>query len=684
LLCEVGGQKVKWPFDGDAKKDRLTRFTASGFSEPVAGIIYSGSRLESGLPFGALGTGYVALEGTGKLGFSSIYNDLAPPQRLQKEWLTFKIGQTAMPLSVADIAFWGHYPVADVTARFTEKKITAGIRAFTPFIVGDSSESNTPVVLFEIEIHNQEAQPMDVQLLIEFPAPEKHGVEADLAGENLKRSTGEGALRGVLNLPVPSGSSSRARFAFGWFAPGWRDSGGEAHFHRYGQRFRGANDVAQYGLDRFETLLKKVLAWQQVIYASPLPDWLQDWLVQSFYSFAKNSVWIARTRKDEWWGEDGWFTHSESHTGCPITETMVCRMHGHFPLLFFFPELELTTLNAFKHFQISDGEIPFCFGTPTSMRDPRYHCQHPLNSGQYAQMVYRHYLFTQDGETLSSLYESAKKAIRYQFSLDDDGDGLVNDQAHTGPGEYWPANQFYDAWPWRGTSAYVAGTWLATLSAGSAMAKAMEDPSFEEECTEWLAQGAKAYEKKLWNGSYFRLWNDSADSKVSEVCLANQLMAVWCTQIMGLPMPLPPERVESALREVQRLNMGATEYGLVNGVTPEGKRFNSGFSESGDHSEHIFVGENLCAAMTFIYMDRDDIGLEVARRLYNALFLKARAPWNQRCLISSETGLPAWGDDYYSDLVIWAMPMALAKEDIAQFSKPGKLARTMIESTSTS
>ena len=75
-------------------------------------------------------------------------------------------------------------------------------------------------------------------------------------------------------------------------------------------------------------------------------------------------------------------------------------------------------------------------------------------------------------DLLAHFYDSAKRAIRYQHSLDDDGDSLVNDQAHVQPTELWPANQFYDIWPWWGTSAYVAGTWLATLTCGEAMAKA--------------------------------------------------------------------------------------------------------------------------------------------------------------------------------------------------------------------
>ena len=49
----------------------------------------------------------------------------------------------------------------------------------------------------------------------------------------------------------------------------------------------------------------------------------------------------------------------------------------------------------------------------------------------------------------------------------------------------------------------------------------------------------------------------------------------------------------------------------------------------------------------------------------------ARSPWNNRCLISAETGHPVWGDDYYSDMAIWALPMALAGQNIAQFCSDG-------------
>jgi uncharacterized protein (DUF608 family) len=658
-----------WPFNSDLPRHQWTQIEADGFDTTIPGIIYSGSRLDGGIPLGGLGTGYFTLEGTGKVGHCSIYNDIVPPRLDNTEWLSIKVDKTILPLSTADIAYWGHYPVADLVATFNHTPLSVGLRAWSPFILGDAANSNIPAAAFEINLVNQGSNPIQVELHIAPPAPPDSRLgQVALKGSDLSTKSVGNGLRATTSVALAAGASKRIRFVFAWYFPNWRDSSREPHVHRYSQRYADAQEVASYILTHYDDLLKRILGWQHVIYNADLPNWLRDGLVQSLYSLTKNTVWIARTRKDEWWGENGWFTHNESHTGCPITETMVCRMHGHFPTLFFFPELEASTLDAFRHFQISDGEIPFSYGMHTSMRDPRYHCQHPLNSGQYAQMVYRLFLRTGDRSQLETFYPSAKQAIRYQYLLDDDDDGLVNDQAHVLPGEHWPANQFYDIWPWWGTSAYVAGTWLGTLACGKAMALTLGDSEFAVECEKRLQRGQKAYDAKLWTGEFYRLWNDDESGTTSDVSLGNQLMGQWCVKTVGLENVLPEDKVQSALSTIERLNMQATAYGLVNGVTPGGERYDAGYVTEGDHAKHIFVGENLCAAMTFLYHDHHETGLDVAKRIYEALALKSCSPWNQRCLIHAETGLPVWGHDYYSNLVIWVLPMAIACNNIREFS----------------
>ena len=58
-----------WPFQGPVVLNQWTKIQADGFSSPVPAYVYEGGLLESGVPLGALGTGYMTLEGNGKLGF---------------------------------------------------------------------------------------------------------------------------------------------------------------------------------------------------------------------------------------------------------------------------------------------------------------------------------------------------------------------------------------------------------------------------------------------------------------------------------------------------------------------------------------------------------------------------------------------------------------------------------------
>lgn len=676
VLSEI---KAEWPLVPAGAPCQWTRLKAEGFSSPVPALVFDGGSLAEGVPLGGLGTGYMTLEGDGKIGFHSIFNNIVPPKKYFEDWLTVNSGTVNVPLSSTRISYWGHYPVVDLQAEYRELPLKVLIRAFSPYIVGDAAASNTPVAMFDLKLQNTSSRNLAVALLLKFPVPPE---DCSLAvrGQGITlRDKQEGVH--VLQTSVPAGKAQHLRFAVGWYSPHWRDASGEPRFNRYFQRFKSANDAADFGMRQHDVLLRRVLAWQREVYSSGLPDWLKDAMVQGLYSHAKNSVWVAHTRDDDWWSRDGWFVHSESHTGCPIVETMVCRMHGHFPLLFFYPELEVTTLEAFRHFQITDGEIPFCFGTDTTMRDPRHHCQHPLNSGQYAQMIYRLYLRTHDRKQLAHFYESAKRAIRYLYLLDPDHCGLVHDEPHVLPGQAWPANQFYDCWPWHGVSSYVAGTWLATLAAGKQLAKAMGDHEFLAECTGRLRKAQNTFNQRLWTGSYYRLWNDVQTGRKSEVLLANQLMAQWCTRLAGLEDVLPQPQVLSALGKIARLNLEATSYGLINGVTPDGKPFDTKVHPSADFGMNIFVGENLCAAMTFMYYGQRDMGLEIASRLYEAIAVKMRSPWNQRCLLNGKTGLPLWGDDYYSNLLMCAVPMALGRETVDQFANSG-LVKNMIDAAS--
>ncbi|MCL4544437.1 MAG: GH116 family glycosyl hydrolase [Chloroflexi bacterium] len=704
----------------------ITRFRAQGFPALVSGIqFYRGtgsSGPAGGVPLGGLGTGYVDFNADGTWGKSSTFNTFVPPRPLGTPVFTLRVDGELRSLSlhppegqqgVESICYWGHYPVADVCFQ-TDLPVVVEVRAFTPFLPGDAAASNTPGTVLSARLRNTGPRSVSVALTCHWPGqqprkgqrlrrrehqgddwhsvivedPRGAGSALGVAATGLLGSTDgvldvsmaepaseeDPALAVTVRCSLDAGASIEVPFVLGWYAPLFRDSDNAPHYHRYSTRFASAAAVAGYLATNAATLLERTLAWQDVIYRADLPVWLQDALVNGLYSLGKNTLWTTSGDADSWWGPDGLFTHSESFTGCPITETMVCRFHGHFPLLFFFPELERTTLRAFAHYQLKTGEIPFSFGKPNALNRPHYQCQHPINSTEFVQLVHRYVARTSDLAFLREMWPIVLDALRFARTLDTDGDGLVNDQSHAPPGEYWPANQFYDIWPWYGTSCYVAGIGLAALSSVAAMADQLGEEEQAAELRAEFARGADRFKQLLWNGRSYRLWADPANGRQSDVSLANQLMAEWCARVLGVPSPLPPEHARSAMEHVLALNARDDHAAIVNGVEPDGSPHVSRHDvDPNDHAAQCFVGENLCAAMTMAYLGRQEAALTVAEHIYRSIAERHRTPWNWYCLIGGADGRPIWGLDYYSDMVIWALPMALAGQDITTFSTQGGL-----------
>ena len=728
----------------------VRQFDAPGFSHKAVGVIYDAAAVEQGVPLGGIGTGYLDFNADGTLGLCSIFNRFVPPEKLNRPFLGIVVdGQPRLVCLRAadDVAgaktgrYWGHFPVAD--ARYTfDFPVSVETRAWSPFVLGDAAVSNTPAACFEVTVRSSSDKPQHIRLVMSFPgstrkakkasghapaenAPKREEIAggvvvADAVGHSyalawLSPAGGDAQLQqGVLrnwhqmneplakadasdpsaaiawDVTLPPGQSRSATAVLAWYQPHWKDSGGQPHTNMYSRRFDSSQAVVQFVAGHYDYLLRRTLAWQQAIYDDQrLPLWLREGLVNSLYSLAKNTLWVINIYGDDWYGPNGLFVHSEGFNGCPISETMVCRIHGHFPALLFFPELEESTLRAFAHFQIRSGEIPFAFGRPTALWDPRYYCQHPINSAEWVLMVHRYVSRTGDEALARELWPAVKAALRFEKSLDTDDDGLVNDKPHCLPGEWWPANQFYDIWPWHGASAYVAGLNLAALRAAGVLAEGLGQQDDAAEYRQALERGLRTYEAKLWTGQYYRVFNDTAGGTRSEGCLGNQLMGEWCTRIAGLGSLFPPDRVKTALASVERLNFHATEHGLVNCCVPDGRggvvlgdpTSDPRNSEDNSHAKQIFVGENSCAAMTLIYGGHTETGVEVLRRMWHAMTILHRTPWNQYCVIRSTDGGPVWGKDYYSNLVLWAAPVTLLAGDIGTFAANDPLITRILDGT---
>ncbi|HUW61350.1 MAG TPA: GH116 family glycosyl hydrolase [Candidatus Bathyarchaeia archaeon] len=443
------------------------------------------------------------------------------------------------------------------------------------------------------------------------------------------------------------GESSIVTLALAWNFPEWISSDGERLRHSYA-KYADAGAVIAAALPNAKQLEERVIAWQEKIYSSNVPGLLKDAVINSLYILPRNS----------WWIDDGRFFQSESFTGCPITETFVCRFNGSFPLALMWPDLEKATMRAVAAAQAETGEIPFGFGSPAGSRSPYFHVQHPIVSPEFVLTAWRNYRLTGDPSFL--MYDRVQKALRYAMTLDKDGDGLVNEDPGSDKG--FPANQYYDIWPWWGTSAYTGSIWLAALRAGEEIAKLQNDQPFADELRGWFERGRAAFEDKLWAGDararYYRLYNDPAGKRKSDTLLANGLCGQWFAYAAGLGDLLPKERIDSHISAVLRLNAAATEYGTVNGVTPDGKP-DTTFP---GHSAVLTIGEtwNFCAMAAFAGRTADAISL--FEKSYSSILLNQRTPWNISWSLDPKTGAIKWGINYYSNPCVWTLFQALAPD----------------------
>ncbi|MEV0268129.1 GH116 family glycosyl-hydrolase [Hamadaea sp. NPDC050747] len=131
-----------------------------------------------------------------------------------------------------------------------------------------------------------------------------------------------------------------------------------------------------------------------------------------------------------------------------------------------------------------------------------------------------------------------------------------------------------------GVNSFMGTLWLAALRAAAEMAHLVGDSAFAVEAQELFERGSSAYDKLLFNGSYYVQVLDegeSTDYQWLHGCLADQLIGQWWAHQLDLGYLLPRDHVVSALRSVVAFNL------------------RTGF----DGFDHIYR----------VFADRDDTGL---------------------------------------------------------------------------
>jgi uncharacterized protein (DUF608 family) len=646
-----------------------------------------------------------------------------------------------------DIHYWGHYPVADLEYDL-DGPIGAGLRAWAPFIPGDVAVSNTPGLVFEVRLRNVGDTHRRGTLAFSFPGPsiqetaghhhfEHSKVYGTFAGVRVSNGQGQEYSLGIVNagdkfrtggdfgtdgnywsnfsgiaqyygsfpgipeelgqagasvaveFELAAGQEKTIRFVLAWHSPTWRGggtpiSGGNEYFHKYAERFKDSNETAEFLARNHESLLRRILAWQEVIYSEPsLPPWLRESLINVLHLIPEDGFWAqARAPIGQWCRkEDGLFAMNECPRGCPQTECIPCSFYGNIPLVYFFPELATSTLRAYKAYQYPAGNAPWVFGgctaacpTPpceVALPSPGYlkRPQTTLDGPCYVDMIERIWLRTGDRALLEEFYDSLKRNTIFTMNLCPEAGaaGIVSLPTGNDANDWMEfCDNMYGIVP------HVGGVHLANLRMSARVAAVMGDTAFAGQCDGWFRQGSGAMEEHTWNGKYYLLYHEPSSGRKCDVIMGCQLDGEWMVKFHGLQSAFDPERVKTVLETLKTTNNfphGATVFRV-----PEGSDF-----KPGNWGDNVHIPSSFVLAATYLYYGDRQFGLDLARRTVRAYEIENRATWNGMLVIRGGDASFVWGMEYYQNLMLWCLPAAIESTDLAGACRKGGLVDRILE-----
>ena len=520
----------------------------------------------------------------------------------------------------------------------------------------------------------------------------------------------------AVDFKLKAGEEKIIRFILAWYSPVWRSGGtpavggraftemyksffflpacpsgirDNAFTHMYASRYKNVLEVANLLAKQHRSILKRILAWQGVIYTEKkFPVWLRESLVNVLHLITRDSFWAqARPPIGKWCRKkDGLFGMNECPSGCPQIECIPCSFYGNIPLVYFFPELALSTLRGYKGYQYPDGQAPWIFGgitsspptppcemaMPTRGLAPQAKPQVALDGPCYVDMVDRFYMRTDNLKFLKEFYASVKKNTIFTMNLRPGSGpaGIISMPA----GNY--GQDWFESVELFGMVSHIGGVHLANLRMTERMAERMGDKEFARQCQEWFIQGSKEMEKYMWTGKYYLLYNEPETGKISDVIMGYQLDGEWMAKFHGLKSVFRKDRIKTTLDTLKKTVV--CKRGAITFKLKKKGEFNTGYWTS----DGIHIPGSLMLAMTYMYHGQRKLGLELARRTMHGLIIENRRSWDSAIIILGNTGKTHWGSDYYQNLMLWALPAALMGQDFSGPVKKGGLVNRIIMAAS--
>ncbi|MBI4926796.1 MAG: hypothetical protein HY835_03445 [Anaerolineae bacterium] len=350
------------------------------------------------------------------------------------------------------------------------------------------------------------------------------------------------------------GSHFEHTFLFTWYFPNlYSEKRGDVEAqlvgNAYCNSFAGAAQVARYVRENLTDLESRTRAFLSQFYDSSAPAYVLDQINSQLNTFV-SSAWLTA---------DGNFGILEGVTGERMwgsLATIDVALYGGVAHLMLFPELDQQMLRDHARLQADYGGINHTltrnFAYPDAVDRRRGRLDLPA---EFVLMCLRNFFFTHDLAFLRDMWPHITCAIEYVLrERDANGDGLPD---MTG------IMCSYDNFPMYGVSAYLSSLWISALAHTIQAAQALEDYAAVARYSEVFERARQAFEAKLWNGRYYRLYNDDPPTVVEQAiggvgehapldegCMTDQLLGQWCNHLTGLGDLVPQERRIAAYRAI--------------------------------------------------------------------------------------------------------------------------------------
>lgn len=431
---------------------------------------------------------------------------------------------------------------------------------------------------------------------------------------------GDGAL--CSKIVLQPGESKKITFLVTWNFPNHISIENSYVGHKYTCWCKSAEDTAKYLTDNAEDIQKKVRLFSETLQNCSAPaGFVRNWVIQ-----------LSTLVKCSWWAENGNFGIWEGLGSCGF-HTIDITYYGSYMLLAIFPELQLKQMEMGLKFQREDGRVHHFFRPDFEHVDDGY--ERVDMNPQFVLMVCRDYMWTGDRKYLEMMWSPVVKAMESIEKLDTDGDGL--------PDHGTRANT-YDAWRFRGTPSYIAGLWLAGLTAAVHLAGEMKDEKMKAHWQEILGKGKESF-KKLWNGEYFSLWVDKDER--DECLMSGQLDAAWYCKVMGIPCYVEDEYILKVLEQVWKHNY-TEEGGLINASYPEGTKPTL-YTYENVQVESNWSGVEFALSSMYLEMSEFERARAIAENIDNRYMQAGRIFNHEEC-----------GGHYYRPLAAWTLMLSLS------------------------